>query len=191
MQAAARAPSLLLHQEPAARAAALRTRAILPRLDLARGAVGGLLSSMRRERDLVRRRNAARAPGPARAAREGIEREMLLRVSVHVTRHMQRRLARLTLLRRAPEVLPPMIPAARGLSSALHAAYPGYSALLCEVSSILGSVMADSASMTGASCDFGRHNLESAALLDEAKLIACSKLSELYPNLALRIQDTG
>ena len=81
-----------------------------------------------------------------------------------------------------PDAVPPAIPVLRRVSSALHGAYPAQSALLCEVSSVLGGVLADSAAVADARLDFGRSNAVSAAALAQAKLTAESKLEQLYPN---------
>ncbi len=80
------------------------------------------------------------------------------------------------------EAVPAAIPVLRRVSSALYGAYPAQSALLCEVSSVLGGVLADSAAVADARLDFGRSNDVSAAALAQAKLTAESKLEQLYPN---------
>ena len=60
---------------------------------------------------------------------------------------------------------------------------PESSQNLCELSSVLGSVLVDSGTITEARFDFRASNDESNILLDKAKLIVDSKLSKQYPNL--------
>jgi len=81
--------------------------------------------------------------------------------------------------------LPSAISIIRIISSRLFRYFPNYSQNLCELSSILGSIVMDSATITEAKFDFGESNRESQRILDEAKLIVDSKINKQYPNLDL------
>lgn len=81
--------------------------------------------------------------------------------------------------------LPSAISIVRIISSRLFMHFPNYSQNLCELSSILGSIVMDSATITEAKFDFGESNRESQRILDEAKLIVDSKINKQYPNLDL------
>lgn len=81
--------------------------------------------------------------------------------------------------------LPSTISVVRIISSRLFRHFPNYSQNLCELSAILGSIVMDSATIIEAKFDFGQSNRESKRILDEAKLIADSKINKQYPNLDL------
>jgi len=68
-------------------------------------------------------------------------------------------------------------------SARLYRHFPEYYRAFCELSSVLGSIVMDSATITKAKFDFGQSNKESQTILDEAKLIADSKINKQYPNL--------
>lgn len=77
----------------------------------------------------------------------------------------------------------PLIHVIRSTSAQLYEIVPSASQRLCELSLYLGSIVVDSATLTGARFDFGQSNLESQSMLDEVKLIVDSKFSKLYPNV--------
>ena len=184
-----------------------RTRAIMPRLDYARGLLGDVRAGLSRELRLLSRRNrliyaeAGRdrraPPGPhARQARAGaaggapsepydpppasFRAEATVRLAVLALAEAQLRLGRAG---QAAGAAPAAIPVMRHVSSALHAAFPDHSGLLCEASSVLGGALADLAAVTGARLDFGRSNAVSSGILAQAKLTSESKLVKLYPNM--------
>lgn len=189
-----------------------RTRAILPRLEYARGllvdACAGLSIELRplsrRNRLLDGAAGRARAtagrtalpdspaaapaapaappllpPPPPRHA--SLRDESVVRLAALALAEAHSMLGRAGLLDDAAPAA--AIPIIRHVSSALHAAFPEQSALLCEASSILGGALVDLAAVTGATFDFGRSNAVSSGILAQAKLTAESKLVELYPNV--------
>lgn len=181
-------------------AAVARTREILPRLDYARGLVGDVHASLLGELRRLSRRNrqldsaaarASKAPGAAlgaphlRAALEpaSLGDELAVRTAVLATIRIRSQLAGMQRADFIPRVVPAILPAIRHVSSALYPAYPLCSARLCEASSVLGGVLADSAVVTAAKIDFDRSNAVSSALLAQAKLTSKSKIAKLYPNL--------
>ena len=82
-----------------------------------------------------------------------------------------------------PSILSPVIPAIRTVSAKLYGIMPSCSQKLCELSVHLGSIVLDSAVISTARFDFRQSNYESATLLDEVKLMACSKINKQYHNL--------
>lgn len=189
-------------------AAAARTREILPRLEYARSLLGDICAGLSAELQDISRRNrrlAAAEAAPVGAGeadgaspgRPGIMRAAAAHTSLPaaLAGELAARTAVLALLeaaswlgragRSAPvtDEVPAAIAVLRRVSSALHAAYPAQSALLCEASSVLGGVLADSAAVADARLDFGRSNAASSAALAQAKLTAESKLRRLYPDM--------
>ena len=189
-KAAAGAPCAPLRIPDAA--AAARTRAILPRLEYARALLGDVCSGLSDELSRLSRRNArlaapapcaSRRPPPAPpAARAHLADELAVRLAVLALAEAAAWLARAGRTAPVPDDVPAAISVLRRVSSALHGACPAQSALLCEASSVLGGVLADSAAVAGARLDFGRSNAASSAVLAQAKLTAESKLDQLYPN---------
>lgn len=93
------------------------------------------------------------------------------------------RLGQISDIRTVPDCLPAMIPAVRAIGAALHCQDVQSSRQLAGIASVLGSVLVDSAAITGAKFDFDRHNRDSQKLLNQAKLSADSKIRKQYPNL--------
>ena len=172
-------------------AAAARTRAILPRLEYVRALLGDARSGLSDELSRLSRRNARlaapdtsarRPPACLAAARAPLADELAVRLAVLALAEAAAWLARAGRTAPVPDDVPAAISVLRRVSSALHGACPAQSALLCEASSVLGGVLADSAAVAGARLDFGRSNAASSAVLAQAKLTAESKLDQLYPN---------
>lgn len=183
-----------------------RTRAIMPRLDYARGLLGDVRAGLSGELRLLSRRNrlidaaAGRArassgghsPRPARAGATGatsaprdpapasFRAEATVRLALLALAEAHMRLGRAG---QAAGAAPAAMPVMRHVSSALHAAFPDHSGRLCEASSVLGGALADLAVVSGARFDFGRSNAVSSGILAQAKLTAESKLVKLYPNM--------
>ena len=82
-------------------------------------------------------------------------------------------------------VLAPTISIIRTIRARLLFLFPETDVALGELSLVLGGLMIDTGQLTGARLDFQEANHESTRLLDEAKLIADSKISKQFPNLDL------
>ena len=183
-------------------AAAARTREMLPRLEYARFLLGDACAALSAELPALLHRSrrlaaAAAAPGAAAPGRSGIGHpadphlplqaaladELAVRTAVLALSEAAAWLARAGRPAAVTDAVPAAIPVLRHVSSALYAAHPAQSALLCEASSVLGGVLADSAAASGARLDFGRHNADSAAALAQAKLTAGSNLRKLHPDI--------
>ena len=163
-----------------------QTRTILPRLDFSKNLLSEILDGIYKEKVSLSKYNRQNIVGLEHysvSELELIQKEKLVYFTIHALSQTQRQLDGLTHVNLIPQTIPTLIPTIRGVSAMLHDAYPKFSFQLCEVSSILGSILMDSASITEACFDFRQSNLDSSILLDEAKLIVDSKLNKLYPNL--------
>ena len=161
----------------------LQSRAILPRLNFSRRLLDEILDGLAREGAVLSKHNGGGLDPEIDSELGLIERERLLVFAAAALSRIRGRLGSLSGVDLIPKVIPVLISVIRSVSSCVHGAYPEYGMRLCELSSILGGVLTDSASIAGARFDFKRSNLDSTILLDEAKLIADCKLSKLYPNL--------
>ena len=127
--------------------------------------------------------------GDPRPPGRSLEEERLIRLAITSLDMIRDRISGVSALSAIPQALAPAIPVARTLSSGLFGLVPECSRQLCDLSASLGSIVADSAVLTSARCDFGSFNAESARLLDGAKLTADSEMYERHPNL--RTAETG
>jgi len=168
-------------------------RTLMPRLAFSNDLLKDILAGLKKEKSKLSKNNEM-LTGLARytiSELESIEKEKILCLAVLALTQIQKRLDPLNHVNMIPQIIPSSIPSIRGVSSQLNEFYPNFSNRLCELSSVLGSVLIDSASLIEAKFDFGQSNLDSAILLDEAKLIVDSKLEKLYPNLdSFRAQIT-
>lgn len=160
-------------------------RTLMPRLVFSNDLLQNVILGLEKEKSHLSKRNETLSNHTSFTAQEieSIEREKFLCLTLIVLRQIQNGLKTLNHVGMIPQKIPSYIPTIRGLSSKLNAFYPDYSFQLCELSSVLGSILMDSASIIEAKFDFRQSNLDSSLLLDEAKLIADSKLDKLYPNL--------
>ena len=161
-------------------------RTLLPRLNFSKDLLDEILSVLTKEKSELSKHNKEHIVGLEEYTQtelELIEKEKLVYFTIHALSLIQKQLDSLSHVNLIPGTIPSLIPTIRGVSAKLHDDYPKSSFQLCELSSILGSVLMDSASITEAQFDFKQSNLDSSTLLDEAKLIVDSKLNKLYPNL--------
>lgn len=161
-------------------------RTLLPRLNFSKDLLDKILNALSKEKNSLSKYNKKHLVGLdeySETELELIEKEKLVYLTIHALSQIQKQLDMLSHVNMIPGIMPTLIPTIRGISAKLHLMYPKYSFELCELSSILGSVLMDSASITEARFDFKQSNLDSSNLLDEAKLIVDSKLNKLYPNL--------
>ncbi|AFS83069.1 hypothetical protein NSED_06345 [Candidatus Nitrosopumilus sediminis] len=109
--------------------------------------------------------------------------EHLVIYSLEILLQVKNNMNRISNVGTIPEVLPSSIPMIRTVSAQLFGIIPNCSQKLSEISVHLGSIVLDSAALTMAKFDFSQSNTESAAILNEVKLMVGSKLSKQYPNL--------
>jgi hypothetical protein len=82
-------------------------------------------------------------------------------------------------------VLAPTISIVRAVRSRLFGSDTEIDGKLGELSLVLGGLIIDAGHLTSATLDFEEANQRSTRLLDEAKLIADSKICKQFPNLDL------
>jgi len=80
-------------------------------------------------------------------------------------------------------VLAPTISIVRTVRSQLYGLLVDTDVSLGELSLVLGGLVIDAGQLTGANLDFKEANRQSCRLLDEAKLIADSKIYKQFPNV--------
>ena len=120
-----------------------------------------------------------------------IQHEKIITIAVESLIKIKKRISCLSGIESIPFVLPSTIPVIRTISSQIFSSFPLYSENLWMLSSLLGGVIMDSATITGAKFDFQKSNLESNHILDEAKLMVDSKINKQYPNLPLLKVDNA
>ena len=82
-------------------------------------------------------------------------------------------------------VLAPTISIVRTTRSQMLNVFPAADSQFGELSLILGGLIIDAGQLTSANLDFELANIESSRLLDEAKLIADSKIYKQFPQVDL------
>lgn len=80
-------------------------------------------------------------------------------------------------------VLAPTIHIVRTVRAQLFGLFVDTDVSLGELSLVLGSLIIDAGHLTGSNLDFEEANRQSCLLLDEAKLIADSKIYKQFPNV--------
>lgn len=112
-----------------------------------------------------------------------VELESEVYLAIESLKQIQRRLCTIKGISSITTNLASTISVIRITSARLYRHFPEYYRDFCELSSVLGSIIVDTATITEAKFDFGQSNKESQTILDEAKLIADSKINKQYPNL--------
>ncbi|RNJ78988.1 MAG: hypothetical protein D9C04_06180 [Nitrosopumilus sp. B06] len=153
------------------------TVTLVPRLQYSGILLDGIVLSLRAMRDSLHESNRDITEW------EALESEEMIVLALEAVITVQKKAGQISGVNSIPEVLSASIQVIRTVSASLYEMMPGCSRRLSELSVHLGSIVLDSAAITHARFDFGRSNSESAAMLDEAKLIADSKLKKQYPNV--------
>lgn len=167
----------------------LHKNTIMPRLCYALDLLDVILSQLEKKRIETRDENLRRfgksdnylEPDFIRLVR--LETEFCL--AFECLRQIRKRMHAISDINSITTHLPSTISVIRAVNSKIHTIFPSFCQNLGELATILGSVVVDSATITEARFDFGQENVESNAILDEAKLIVGSKISKQYPNLDL------
>jgi len=159
---------------------------MMPRLEYSIQSLEKILSKLKQKKSQLTKTNRASisiTSIPEESDIRQVELEKTFFFAVESLSRIHKRLESLSGIFSIPIILPSTIPVIRTISSQLFEIMPQSSQCLCELSSVLGSVLIDSGTITEAKFDFGASNQESNILLDEAKLIVDSKLNKQYPNL--------
>lgn len=165
----------------------VRASTIKPRIDYATEIVDGLLDVLTQHRQDVNRNNSELYNKVDRDCQSILEKQVKYELELYYTieslRQVRRSLDSIVGLGNLPTVLCPTISVVRTIRSNLLALMPALDFQLGELSLLLGGIIIDAAHLGSTNLDFGLANQVSSRLLDEAKLIADSKLYKQFPNL--------
>ncbi|MDE1764789.1 MAG: hypothetical protein KGI27_00805 [Thaumarchaeota archaeon] len=167
----------------------VRASTIKPRLDYATEIVDATLEILAQKRldlnmsnlELYRTSDGTRKS--LKSLEHGVRYELEVSYAVESLRQIRRSLDSIVGLGNIPTVLSPTISLVRMIRSRMLSLAPMLDFQLGELSLLLSGVIIDAAHLAGSSLDFERANGESRRLLDEAKLIADSKMCKQFPNL--------
>lgn len=167
----------------------VRASTIKPRLDYATETVDGILEVLvQKKRDLnesnvsLYRRSDGTAESLKALERE-VRHELEISYAVESLRQVRRSLDSIAGMGNVPAGLAPTISIVRIVRSRMLSLLPATDTELGELSLVLSGVIIDAAHLASACLDFEKANEESRRLLDEAKLIADSKIYKQFPNL--------
>jgi len=167
----------------------VRASTIKPRIDYAAEIVDDLLDVLTRHRQDVDKNNLDLY---GRIDKDGqllstiekqVRYELELCYTIESLRQVRRSIDCIVGLGNVPTVLSPTISVVRTIRSKLLALMPAMDFQLGELSLLLGGIIIDAAHLASTNLDFGKANEVSSRLLDEAKLIADSKIYKQFPNL--------
>ncbi len=165
----------------------VRASTIKPRIDYATEIVDGLLEVLAQHRQDVNQNNSEIYRQMDRNCQPTLEKqvryELELAYTIESLRQVRRSLDSIVGLGNLPTVLSPTISVVRTIRSNLLALMPAMDFQLGELSLLLGGILIDAAHLASTNLDFALANQISSRLLDEAKLIADSKLYKQFPNL--------
>ncbi|NHI02509.1 hypothetical protein DYY67_0548 [Candidatus Nitrosotalea sp. TS] len=167
----------------------VRASTIKPRLDYATETVDGILEVLVQKRRDLNESNVSlyrRSDGTAeslKALESEVRRELEISYAVESLRQVRRSLDSIAGMGNVPAGLAPTISLVRIVRSRMLSLLPATDFELGELSLVLSGVIIDAAHLASACLDFEKANEESRRLLDEAKLIADSKIYKQFPNL--------
>lgn len=156
---------------------------ISPRLGYTINLLTEVLESLREKRNKVRKNNKKFALCEDDMLWNNVNEEKITSVACVSLTKIKKNLDSISTIDEITKTLPAIIPIVRTLSSQLHTRMPDDSQKLCEISVHLGSIMVDSAILTGETFNFKSVTAKSTSFLDEVKLMVDSKINKLYPNL--------
>lgn len=158
---------------------------IMPRLEYSQKLLRSILSKLKKEQSLIKKQNTALLNLPEYRINDiqHVDYQRKIDVAVESLSRIDKTLGLATGMYSIPHILPSIIPIIRIISASLYPILPTSSTDLGNLSTMLGSIITDSAIITGAKLDFESFNHESTLLLDKVKLIVESKINKLHPNL--------
>ena len=167
----------------------VRASTIKPRIDYAAEIVDDLLDVLTRHRQDVNKNNLdlyGRLDKDSQllsTLEKQVRYELELSYTIESLRQVRRSIDRIVWTWKRSIVLSPTISVVRTIRSKLLALMPAMDFQLGELSLLLGGIIIDAAHLASTNLDFGKANEVSSRLLDEAKLIADSKIYKQFPNL--------
>lgn len=167
----------------------VRASTIKPRIDYATEIVDDILEVLAQKRieldrsnlDLYRQSDGTGAS--LKVLENNVRYELEVSYAVESLRQIRRSLDSIVGMGNVPTVLSPTISIVRTIRSRMFSLIPVLDFQLGELSLLLGGVIIDAAHLASTNLDFEKANNESRRLLDEAKLIADSKICKQFPNL--------
>lgn len=167
---------------------------IMPRLSYTIDRFSELLAILKKEQSALSKENKSTLKNSTDYDKEDIARletEKTISFAIESLNQIYKKIQNLSTIDTFPTVLPSAILVIRTISASLYELMPKTSHELSELSTVLGSVVMDSGTITGAKFDFAEHNNASWLILDEAKLMVDSKINKQYPNLDFpKLADT-
>jgi len=169
----------------------VRASTVKPRLDYATKIVDETLEIFAQKRNECNRYNMQlyrQSDGVAESLRKlqrGVEEELEISYAIESLRQVRRSLDSVVGLGNVSTMMSPTISIVRIIRSRMFTLAPVLDFQLGELSLLISGVIIDAAHLAGSTLDFEAANSQSRRLLDEAKLIADSKISKLFPNLDL------
>ncbi len=167
----------------------VRAYTIKPRIDYATEIVDDILETLTHQRRDLTMSNLdlyKQSDGDEKslmALENSIKNELELSYIIESLRQVRRSLDLIVGMGNVPSRLSPTISIVRVIRSRMISLVPALDYKLGELSLLLGGVIIDAAHLASSNLDFERANNESKRLLDEAKLIADSKIYKQFPNL--------
>lgn len=167
----------------------VRASTIKPRIDYASDTVDKILEVLVQKRldlnisnlDLYKQSDGSHDSLKSLAVKVGYELE--ISYAIESMRQVRRCFDSIVGMGNVATMLSPTISIVRVIRSKMLSLMPSLDCQLGELSLLLSGVIVDSAHLASSSLDFERANNRSRRLLDEAKLIADSKICNQFPNL--------
>lgn len=167
----------------------VRASTIKPRIDYATEIVDGLLDVLVQHKhdiaqnnlDLYKRLEVEPVVIPT--LEKQVKYELELSYTIESLRQVRRSLDCVAGMGNVSTVLSPTVSIVRTIRSKLLALMPAVDFQLGELSLLLSGIIIDAAHLASLTLDFSMANEVSSRLLDEAKLIADSKMCKQFPNL--------
>ncbi len=169
----------------------IRATTLKPRVDYAMEIVDVLLEILSQKRqdlnrqnlELYKRNNVTQES--LGTLKNQIKDEFEISFMIESLRQVRRSLDSIIGLGNLPLVLSPTVSVVRTLRSKMLGIIPQLDSHLGELSLLIGGLIIDSAHLASTNLDFGVANETSRRFLDEAKLIADSKIYKQFPNVDL------
>ena len=167
----------------------VRASTIKPRLDYAGEIMDGIMEVLVARRMALNGSNVElyrRCVGSKeilKGLEDNIRCELEVSYAIESLRQVRRGFDSIVGLGNVATMLSPAISIVRIVRSRMHSVIPSLDYKLGDLSVLLSGIIVDAAHLAGLTLDFGHANDESRLLLDEAKLIADSKLCKQFPNL--------
>ncbi|MGI0046282.1 MAG: hypothetical protein ACREBB_03730 [Nitrosotalea sp.] len=167
----------------------VRASTIKPRLDYAAKIVDETLEILVQNRlslnryNLTLYRQSDNMVESSKTLEKEVRHELEISYAIESLRQVRRSIDSVVGLGNVPTLMAPTISIVRVIRSRMLSLMPMLDFQLGELSLLISGVIIDAAHLASSTLDFEIANKESMRLLDEAKLIADSKICKQFPNL--------